>query len=164
MVISKKKKGSSPRIDLAFPTFRPNFMRITKHHLRLTETISAIFEGGRGNCLIRLTQYPPLLVRLCPSGISPVQIWQPWYNQLNATFLLRDYFLQHSRGSVSYISISDKHFSDRDYDPNKHCGVITEPNNTHCTRSLTCKNHARSLKRKVSGEKPNRLIFIHLFV
>lgn len=52
-------------------------------------------------------------------------------------------------------------FLARDYDPNKHCGVKTEPGNIHCTRSLTCKIHARSLKRKVTGEKSLILIIIH---
>ena len=58
MVISEKR--SSPRIDLVFRTFRPDFMMISEKHLQQNETICAIFEGGRGNCLIRLTQYPLL--------------------------------------------------------------------------------------------------------
>ena len=39
------KKKSSPRIDLAFPTFRPDFIMISKKHLQRNETICAIFEG-----------------------------------------------------------------------------------------------------------------------
>ena len=73
MVISRKKR-SSPQIDFIFPTFRPNFILISKKHLQQNETICAIFKGGapkidrdpqkkgaRSNCLIRLTQYPPLV-------------------------------------------------------------------------------------------------------
>lgn len=30
-------------------------------------------------------------------------------------------------------------FSDREYDCNKHCGVIVEETGKACTRSLTCK-------------------------
>ena len=60
------KKKSLPRIDLVFPTFRPDFIIISKKHLLPNESVCAIFEGGpqkkggRGNCLICLTQYPPL--------------------------------------------------------------------------------------------------------
>lgn len=39
----------------------------------------------------------------------------------------------------------------REYDPNKHCGVVTAENPKPCTRSLTCKAHALSLRRTVEG-------------
>ena len=64
MVISKKKAFT--RIDLVRPTFRPEFIRISKKHLQQNETTCAIFEGGkkrgaRGKCLICLTQFPLLV-------------------------------------------------------------------------------------------------------
>jgi len=33
----------------------------------------------------------------------------------------------------------------------KQCGVIAPPNNTPCTRSLTCKSHSMASKRGVMG-------------
>ncbi|KAI8441912.1 hypothetical protein MSG28_005588 [Choristoneura fumiferana] len=42
-------------------------------------------------------------------------------------------------------------FNLREYDPNKHCGVVTVDNPKPCTRSLTCKAHALSLRRTVEG-------------
>ncbi|KAK3102677.1 hypothetical protein FSP39_013080 [Pinctada imbricata] len=42
---------------------------------------------------------------------------------------------------------------DREYDCNKHCGVLVEETGKPCTRSLTCKTHALSLRRKVQGRK-----------
>ncbi|KAI7856933.1 SCA7, zinc-binding domain-containing protein [Circinella umbellata] len=36
-------------------------------------------------------------------------------------------------------------------DLDKQCGVIQGPNNTPCTRSLTCKSHSMGAKRAVSG-------------
>uniref|UniRef100_A0A2A4JHY3 SCA7 domain-containing protein n=1 Tax=Heliothis virescens TaxID=7102 RepID=A0A2A4JHY3_HELVI len=42
-------------------------------------------------------------------------------------------------------------FNLREYDPNKHCGVVTAENPKPCTRSLTCKAHALSLRRMVEG-------------
>lgn len=46
---------------------------------------------------------------------------------------------------------SSKTKLNREYDPNKHCGVVTVENPKPCTRSLTCKAHALSLRRTVEG-------------
>uniref|UniRef100_A0A2C9KNY9 SCA7 domain-containing protein n=1 Tax=Biomphalaria glabrata TaxID=6526 RepID=A0A2C9KNY9_BIOGL len=40
---------------------------------------------------------------------------------------------------------------DREYDANKHCGVKIVETGKPCTRSLTCKTHALSLRRAVPG-------------
>ncbi|BFZ10489.1 hypothetical protein BsWGS_13528 [Bradybaena similaris] len=40
---------------------------------------------------------------------------------------------------------------DREYDANKHCGVTISETGRPCTRSLTCKTHALSLRRAVAG-------------
>ena len=40
---------------------------------------------------------------------------------------------------------------DREYDPDKHCGVWIEETGKPCTRSLTCKSHTVSLRRNVTG-------------
>ncbi|GLH12691.1 Ataxin-7-like protein 1 [Gryllus bimaculatus] len=40
---------------------------------------------------------------------------------------------------------------EREYDPDKHCGVWNEESNKHCTRSLTCKTHSISMRRAVMG-------------
>ncbi|XP_011172128.1 ataxin-7-like protein 2 isoform X2 [Solenopsis invicta] len=40
---------------------------------------------------------------------------------------------------------------DREYDPDRHCGVWNEETGKPCTRSLTCKAHTVSLRRTVGG-------------
>ncbi|CAL8114870.1 unnamed protein product [Orchesella dallaii] len=40
---------------------------------------------------------------------------------------------------------------DRDFNPDKHCGVCTTSNNLPCKRSLTCKTHSVALRRAVGG-------------
>ncbi|OAD55444.1 Ataxin-7 [Eufriesea mexicana] len=40
---------------------------------------------------------------------------------------------------------------DREYDPDRHCGVWIEETGKPCTRSLTCKAHTVSLRRTVIG-------------
>lgn len=40
---------------------------------------------------------------------------------------------------------------DREYDPDRHCGVWNDETGKPCTRSLTCKAHTVSLRRTVLG-------------
>lgn len=40
---------------------------------------------------------------------------------------------------------------DREYDPDRHCGVWNEETGKPCTRSLTCKAHTVLLRRSVTG-------------
>lgn len=42
---------------------------------------------------------------------------------------------------------------DREFDANKHCGVTATHDGKPCTRSLTCKTHALSLRRAVAGRR-----------
>ncbi|XP_053617754.1 ataxin-7-like [Plodia interpunctella] len=56
-----------------------------------------------------------------------------------------------SSKSSSRSKTSKTKFNLREYDPNKHCGVVTAENPKPCTRSLTCKAHALSLRRTVEG-------------
>ena len=44
---------------------------------------------------------------------------------------------------------------DREYDPNKHCGVCLPEMERPCTRSLTCKTHSLTLRRAVQGRIKN---------
>ncbi len=43
----------------------------------------------------------------------------------------------------------------REYHPDRHCGVWDNDNKRHCTRALTCKSHSVLLKRKVEGRSRN---------
>jgi hypothetical protein len=55
--------------------------------------------------------------------------------------------------SLSSILLKEKLLpcKDRQYDPDKHCGVLTEHMDKACTRSLTCKTHSLTLRRQVVG-------------
>ena len=48
-------------------------------------------------------------------------------------------------------AMEKKSSRDREYDPNKHCGVADPDTKKPCTRSLTCKSHSVYLKRKVQN-------------
>ncbi|KAM8770448.1 ataxin-7-like protein 1 isoform 2-T2 [Rhynchonycteris naso] len=46
-----------------------------------------------------------------------------------------------------------RRLSEREFDPNKHCGVLDPETKKPCTRSLTCKTHSLSHRRAVLGRK-----------
>ncbi|XP_063783111.1 ataxin-7-like protein 1 isoform X3 [Pseudophryne corroboree] len=46
-----------------------------------------------------------------------------------------------------------KRLSEREFDPNKHCGVLDPETKKPCTRSLTCKTHTLNHRRAVPGRK-----------
>ncbi|XP_064422323.1 ataxin-7 isoform X3 [Latimeria chalumnae] len=46
-----------------------------------------------------------------------------------------------------------KRLSDREFDPDIHCGVIDLETKKPCTRSLTCKTHSLSQRRAVQGRR-----------
>ncbi|NXU60217.1 AT7L1 protein, partial [Horornis vulcanius] len=45
------------------------------------------------------------------------------------------------------------HQTEREFDPNKHCGVLDPETKKPCTRSLTCKTHSLNHRRAVPGRK-----------
>lgn len=53
------------------------------------------------------------------------------------------------------IKSERKNLTVREYDPNKHCGVWIPETKKPCTRSLTCKSHALSMRRSVVGRSKN---------
>ncbi|XP_053325327.1 ataxin-7 [Spea bombifrons] len=46
-----------------------------------------------------------------------------------------------------------KRLSDREFDPDIHCGVVDGETKKPCTRSLTCKTHSLGYRRAVQGRK-----------
>ena len=77
---------SSLRFDLIFRYFSSKIMLISKKHIQQNETICGIFKrGGAGNCLIRLTQYPPLVGITCISYLK----LKPVYRSVNGDSALK---------------------------------------------------------------------------
>ncbi|KAK9399363.1 ataxin-7-like 1 [Crotalus adamanteus] len=59
---------------------------------------------------------------------------------------------KHQNGTKN-SSKSYKRVSEREFDPNKHCGVLDPETKKPCTRSLTCKTHSLNHRRAVLGRK-----------
>ncbi|KAM4652381.1 ataxin-7 isoform 2-T2 [Discoglossus pictus] len=47
----------------------------------------------------------------------------------------------------------NRKLSEREFDPNVHCGVVDTETKKPCTRSLTCKTHSLGYRRAVKGRK-----------
>lgn len=57
----------------------------------------------------------------------------------------------YGRSKSSSMDRKNLLLKDREYDADRHCGVLTGDLLKPCTRSLTCKSHSLSLRRMVSG-------------
>ncbi|XP_067855934.1 ataxin-7-like protein 1 isoform X2 [Heptranchias perlo] len=59
---------------------------------------------------------------------------------------------KHQNGTKS-SNKSHKRLSEREFDPNRHCGVLDPETKKPCTRSLTCKTHSLNHRRAVPGRR-----------
>ncbi|XP_043565049.1 ataxin-7-like protein 1 isoform X4 [Chiloscyllium plagiosum] len=59
---------------------------------------------------------------------------------------------KHQNGTKS-SNKSQKRLSEREFDPNRHCGVMDPETKKPCTRSLTCKTHSLNHRRAVPGRR-----------
>ncbi|RXM32222.1 Ataxin-7-like protein 1 [Acipenser ruthenus] len=59
---------------------------------------------------------------------------------------------KHQNGTKSSYK-PNKRLSEREFDPNKYCGVLNPETKKPCTRSLTCKTHSLNHRRAVQGRK-----------
>uniref|UniRef100_A0A8C2ULX2 Ataxin 7 n=1 Tax=Chinchilla lanigera TaxID=34839 RepID=A0A8C2ULX2_CHILA len=58
-----------------------------------------------------------------------------------------------SEDSSSNKKFLNKRLSEREFDPDIHCGVIDLDTKKPCTRSLTCKTHSLTQRRAVQGRR-----------
>ncbi|XP_066448048.1 ataxin-7-like protein 1 isoform X3 [Eleutherodactylus coqui] len=60
---------------------------------------------------------------------------------------------KHQNGTKSSNKPYKRICAEREFDPNKHCGVLDPETKKPCTRSLTCKTHTLNHRRAVPGRK-----------
>ncbi|XP_045146059.1 ataxin-7, partial [Echinops telfairi] len=58
-----------------------------------------------------------------------------------------------SEDSSNHRKFLNKRLSEREFDPDIHCGVIDLDTKKPCTRSLTCKTHSLTQRRAVQGRR-----------
>ncbi|XP_041113551.1 ataxin-7-like protein 1 isoform X1 [Polyodon spathula] len=59
---------------------------------------------------------------------------------------------KHQNGTKSSYK-PNRRISEREFDPNKYCGVLNPETKKPCTRSLTCKTHSLNHRRAVQGRQ-----------
>ncbi|XP_073429698.1 ataxin-7-like protein 1 isoform X4 [Dendrobates tinctorius] len=60
---------------------------------------------------------------------------------------------KHQNGTKNSNKPYKRICAEREFDPNKHCGVLDPETKKPCTRSLTCKTHTLNHRRAVPGRK-----------
>ncbi|KAM4037546.1 ataxin-7-like protein 1 isoform 2-T2 [Anomaloglossus baeobatrachus] len=60
---------------------------------------------------------------------------------------------KHQNGTKNSNKPYKRVCAEREFDPNKHCGVLDPETKKPCTRSLTCKTHTLNHRRAVPGRK-----------
>ncbi|XP_028398035.1 ataxin-7-like isoform X2 [Dendronephthya gigantea] len=96
---------------------------------------------------VKIEEAPPVIPKVENNDI-PEQI------VVTASNVVTNHALKKSNSLKKGSKDSPRKFlltKDREYDPNRHCGVWVEELQKNCTRSLTCKTHALSLRRAVPG-------------
>ena len=172
MVISKKKNVSL-RIDLIFPTFRPNFIIISKKHIQQNKTIwfrgGLKIEGGpkkrgaRGNCLIRLTQYsPPKIIEYFSIQDSKVLLLFFLHDGLIIFVCLINYygFVKRRKswaGTSQSIQIQNKNYRFNTLDSTNKEWMYENWRQYNCIASSSCKFCAAHLQYLCIASHGNRI-------
>ncbi|CAB3988869.1 Hypothetical predicted protein [Paramuricea clavata] len=95
---------------------------------------------------VKIEEAPPIIPKLENVTLEPVAT--------TASSVITNHALKKSATLKKVGKDSPRKFvltKDREYDPNRHCGVWVSELQKNCTRSLTCKTHALSLRRAVPG-------------
>ncbi|XP_043933922.1 ataxin-7 isoform X3 [Protopterus annectens] len=61
--------------------------------------------------------------------------------------------LEKKQEDTNNKKLFNKRLSDREFDPDIHCGVVNVDTKKPCARSLTCKTHSLTQRRAVQGRK-----------
>ncbi|VVC87198.1 unnamed protein product [Leptidea sinapis] len=124
--------------DINFPSATDTLQSQDLYGASLDSSLSgyAIADTDLGNITFQ-SNSSPLISNVVESSIQNAQALKP----TPAT----------SKTKTQPRKSSKSKLKQREYDPNKHCGVFCVETLQPCTRSLTCKSHALSLRRTVEG-------------
>lgn len=141
-------------------TISTNLSNEFSNRLNVTHSLDSMDNNG---LIMHPTTLPDDLLRgqssNSSSNINNSTTIRP--NQISVTTAIANSSSSNSNSPISSTKTSTSSSSgkgrsrkqtskDREYDPEKHCGVRIG-NMKPCTRSLTCKTHAVSLRRNVDG-------------
>ncbi|XP_040599211.1 ataxin-7-like protein 1 isoform X3 [Mesocricetus auratus] len=119
----------------------PNLVKADGANVKMSSTTTATFSSA--------VSTPPLIkptLMSKPVPPSPEKI-------LNGKGILSATIDKKYQNGTKTSNKPYRRLSEREFDPNKHCGVLDPETKKPCTRSLTCKTHSLSHRRAVPGRK-----------
>ncbi|XP_045434495.1 ataxin-7-like protein 1 isoform X2 [Pipistrellus kuhlii] len=128
----------------------PNLVKADGAHVKMNSTTTTAAATACSTATSTSAASAPPLTKpvLMPKAVppSPEKI-------LNGKAILSTTIDRKHQNGTKNNSKPYRRLSEREFDPNKHCGVLDPETKKPCTRSLTCKTHSLSHRRAVPGRK-----------
>ncbi|KAK6488065.1 ataxin-7-like protein 1 isoform X2 [Huso huso] len=140
----------TPRVPVPVPVVSlekiPNLVKADGANIKMNST-STSSASSSTTCSSALVKPALTSTASKPVPPSPEKI-------LNGKGIITPSLLdkKHQNGTKSSYK-PNKRLSEREFDPNKYCGVLNPETKKPCTRSLTCKTHSLNHRRAVQGRK-----------
>ncbi|CAK6434623.1 unnamed protein product [Pipistrellus nathusii] len=127
----------------------PNLVKADGANVKMNSTTTAAVPACSTSTSASAASAPPLTKPVLMSKSvppSPEKI-------LNGKAILSTTIDKKHQNGTKNNNKPYRRLSEREFDPNKHCGVLDPETKKPCTRSLTCKTHSLSHRRAVPGRK-----------
>ncbi|XP_037692350.1 ataxin-7-like protein 1 isoform X4 [Choloepus didactylus] len=147
-VFSAKGSRDKPCIPVPVVSLEkiPNLVKADGANVKMNSTTTTTVTSSTSSSAVST---PPLIKPVLmskPVPPSPEKI-------LNGKGILSAVIDKKHQNGTKNSNKPYRRLSEREFDPNKHCGVLDPETKKPCTRSLTCKTHSLSHRRAVPGRK-----------
>ncbi|XP_062071941.1 ataxin-7-like protein 1 isoform X5 [Lepus europaeus] len=147
-VFSAKGSRDKPCVPVPVVSLEkiPNLVKADGANVKMNSTTTTAVTAAAASAAISA---PPLIKPMLMSKSvppSPEKI-------LNGKGILSAAIDKKHQNGTKNSSKPYRRLSEREFDPNKHCGVLDPETKKPCTRSLTCKTHSLSHRRAVPGRR-----------
>ncbi|XP_045649403.1 LOW QUALITY PROTEIN: ataxin-7-like protein 1 [Ursus americanus] len=147
-VFSAKGSRDKPCVPVPVVSLEkiPNLVKADGANVKMNSTTTTAVTCSTSSCAVSTTPLikPVLMSKSVPP--SPEKI-------LNGKGILSTTIDKKHQNGTKNNNKPYRRLSEREFDPNKHCGVLDPETKKPCTRSLTCKTHSLSHRRAVPGRK-----------
>ncbi|XP_061496387.1 ataxin-7-like protein 1 isoform X6 [Rhineura floridana] len=147
MVFSSKVSRDKPCVPVPVVSLEkiPNLVKAEGANVKMNSTTATtITTTSASSSTISATIKSALTSKSVPP--SPEKI-------LNGKGVIAPSIDKKHQNGTKNSNKSYKRVSEREFDPNKHCGVLDPETKKPCARSLTCKTHSLNHRRAVPGRK-----------
>ncbi|XP_051704788.1 ataxin-7-like protein 1 isoform X3 [Oryctolagus cuniculus] len=150
-VFSAKGSRDKPCVPVPVVSLEkiPNLVKADGANVKMNSTTTTAVTSASSSSSSAAISTPPLIKPILMSKSvppSPEKI-------LNGKGILSAAIDKKHQNGTKNSSKPYRRLSEREFDPNKHCGVLDPETKKPCTRSLTCKTHSLSHRRAVPGRR-----------